>query len=79
MQASLDKLVSDKSSQRTTIIVAHRLSTIQNCDRIFVLNNDLTDDLGAKVVESGTHDELMELGGRYMLLRQAFDGDSMSQ
>ena len=56
VQASLDKLMSDKDAQRTTIVIAHRLSTIKSADCIFVLNNDGD---GSTVVESGTHDELV--------------------
>jgi ABC-type multidrug transport system fused ATPase/permease subunit len=45
-------------SDRTTIIVAHRLSTVQDCDQIVVMHQ-------GRVVEMGTHDELIRLNGRY--------------
>ncbi|KAF1314323.1 Multidrug resistance protein abc superfamily, partial [Globisporangium splendens] len=60
VQESLDRLLASK--QRTTIIVAHRLSTIRNADVIAVTQD------GA-IVEQGTHDELMRVpGGIYKSL-----------
>ncbi|KAH6578882.1 hypothetical protein BASA61_000413 [Batrachochytrium salamandrivorans] len=46
------------STGRTTLVIAHRLSTIQDADKIFVVN-------GGKIVESGTHFELVDKRGEY--------------
>ena len=54
IQTALDKL----SQGRTTLVIAHRLSTITTADRILVLH-------AGKVAESGTHDQLLSLKGRY--------------
>jgi len=69
VQASLDRLVQEEGSNRTTLIIAHRLSTIKDADVICVLDNDGD---GSKVVESGTHDELMALGMKYKALVEAY-------
>lgn len=49
---------------RTSIVIAHRLSTIRDCDKIFVLSK-------GKVVECGTHDELLKQSGYYYNLYSA--------
>ncbi|HEY3829720.1 MAG TPA: ABC transporter ATP-binding protein [Solirubrobacteraceae bacterium] len=57
VQFALDEL----SRGRTTIAIAHRLSTVRDADQILVLD-------GGQIVERGTHEELLELGGRYAAL-----------
>ena len=59
MQSALDEL--QKAKKRTTLVVAHRLSTIRDADLIVVMRQ------GA-IVEQGHHDELMKLDGTYATL-----------
>jgi subfamily B ATP-binding cassette protein MsbA len=54
VQEALDELMKD----RTTLVIAHRLSTVRNLDRIYVLKD-------GRVVESGRHDELLSHQGEY--------------
>ncbi len=57
VQQALEEAMTD----RTTMVIAHRLSTIKNADRIMVL-------AGGTVVETGSHDELLEANGTYSRL-----------
>lgn len=57
VQDALDKIIKDK----TSLIIAHRLTTIKNVDRILVLSN-------GSIVEEGTHEELLNLGRLYSQL-----------
>ena len=72
VQASLDRLMKESKGQRTTIVIAHRLSTIQGADCICVLENQGD---GSRVVEMGTHDELIDLGQKYKALVQAYENN----
>jgi subfamily B ATP-binding cassette protein MsbA len=63
IQAALDGLIKD----RTTFVIAHRLSTVEKADRILVMES-------GRIVEQGSHSELLATGGRYaQLYNQEFD------
>ena len=59
IQKAFDRLMEN----RTTFVIAHRLSTIENADKILVLSN-------GKIVEEGTHEELLNRDGEYSLLHK---------
>ncbi len=61
IQQALDRLLAG----RTSFVIAHRLSTIRNADQILVLDQ-------GRIVEQGTHDELVLLGGEYAGLYERF-------
>lgn len=66
VQAALERV----STDRTTLIIAHRLSTVRNADKIVVMAD-------GKIIEIGSHDELMSSGGTYkrLVMAQQLDGE----
>ena len=60
IQGAMDRM----TSGRTSFVIAHRLSTVRHADRILVM-------VGGEIVESGTHEELLEIGGYYKMLHDA--------
>jgi ATP-binding cassette, subfamily B, multidrug efflux pump len=67
IQQGLERILQD----RTSLIIAHRLSTVRDADRIIVMRD-------GQVIEDGSHDDLLELGGMYAQLyyRQFADPDA---
>ena len=57
VQEALDNLMKN----RTVIVIAHRLSTVQNADKIVVIND-------GRIVEEGSHEELLDKKGAYFVL-----------
>jgi ATP-binding cassette, subfamily B, bacterial len=68
-EAAIQRSIDHLAHERTTIAIAHRLSTVRNADRIYVLAE-------GRVVESGTHDELVDAAGVYAGLWQVQTGSS---
>ena len=67
-EKAIQKNLEEATAERTTVIIAHRLSTVRNADRILVVD-------GGSIVEEGTHEELVKLGGLY----QTLTGEQLDQ
>jgi ATP-binding cassette subfamily B protein len=77
LDAESERLVQDAlerlMAQRTTLVIAHRLATVRNADRIIVLD-------GGRIVDEGTHDALVAKGGLYArLARLQFDDARLAE
>ena len=60
-EALIQDAIAKMAADRTTLIIAHRLTTVRHADRILVMHH-------GQLVEQGTHEELLALGGTYSRL-----------
>jgi ATP-binding cassette, subfamily B, bacterial len=68
-EAAVNQATEQLAARRTTIVVAHRLTTASKADRIIALAD-------GQIAEVGTHDDLLERGGAYAAMWSAFTGDA---
>ena len=69
-EAALQRSIAKISQDRTTMIVAHRLSTVRSADRILVFEN-------GSIIEQGTHDNLVDMSGKYATLWRVQTGSNI--
>jgi len=71
-EAAIQRSLERVSADRTTIVIAHRLSTVRHAHRIHVLE-------AGEVIEAGTHEELVEAGGLYAALWRVQTGEATTE
>lgn len=70
-EAAIQRSLARAARGRTTVVVAHRLSTVRHADVIHVMD-------AGRIIESGSHDELLEKGGAYAALWRLQTGEAMA-
>ena len=74
LEEAVQRAIDTVSEGITTIIIAHKLDTIKNSDKIYVMS-----EVTHSVVESGTHEELLNIGGKYSELVKAYENSKIQR